>query len=77
PPARVGVVYSAAAWGGQATDHALGHGIAGVRPGARLGAIGHAIARHARSPGDSVGKEYCGPGLGQEMHEVPQILPDG
>ncbi|KAG1270430.1 hypothetical protein G6F65_013117 [Rhizopus arrhizus] len=49
-------------------------GIATVRPGARLGDIGHAIARHARSHGYSVVKEYCGHGIGQEMHEEPQIL---
>jgi len=53
---------------------AMWKGIAEVRPGARLGDIGHAIARHARSHGYSVVKEYCGHGIGQEMHEDPQIL---
>jgi len=53
---------------------AMWKGIAAVRPGARLGDIGHAIARHARSHGYSVVKEYCGHGIGQEMHEEPQIL---
>ncbi|KAF1015050.1 MAG: Methionine aminopeptidase [Stenotrophomonas maltophilia] len=53
---------------------AMSKGIAAVRPGARLGDIGHAIARHARQHGCSVVKEYCGHGIGREMHEEPQIL---
>ena len=58
----------------QATYQAMWKGIAAVRPGARLGDIGHAIARHARGHGYSVVKEYCGHGIGREMHEDPQIL---
>jgi len=58
----------------QATYRAMWKGIAAVRPGARLGDIGHAIARFAREHGYSVVKEYCGHGIGREMHEAPQIL---
>ncbi len=58
----------------QATYQAMWKGIAAVRPGARLGDIGHAIARHAHAHGYSVVKEYCGHGIGREMHEDPQIL---
>ncbi|GAB3044566.1 type I methionyl aminopeptidase [Stenotrophomonas tumulicola] len=58
----------------QSTYQAMWKGIAAVRPGARLGDIGHAIARHAREHGYSVVKEYCGHGIGREMHEEPQIL---
>lgn len=58
----------------QTTYQAMWKGIAAVRPGARLGDIGHAIARHAREHGYSVVKEYCGHGIGREMHEDPQIL---
>lgn len=43
----------------QTSYQAMWKGIAAVRPGARLGDIGHAIARHARSHGYSVVKEYC------------------
>lgn len=57
-----------------ATYHAMWKGIAAVRPGARLGDIGHAIAHYARAHGYSVVKEYCGHGIGREMHEDPQIL---
>ena len=57
-----------------ATYNAMWKGIAAVRPGARLGDIGHAIAHYARAQGYSVVKEYCGHGIGREMHEDPQIL---
>jgi methionyl aminopeptidase len=56
------------------TYEAMWKGIAAVRPGARLGDIGHAIARHAKEHGYSVVKEYCGHGIGQQMHEAPQVL---
>jgi methionyl aminopeptidase len=49
-------------------------GIKAVKPGARLGDIGHAIERHARRHGYSVVREYCGHGIGREMHEPPQVL---
>ena len=57
-----------------AAYNAMWKGIAAVRPGARLGDIGHAIARYAGAKGYSVVKEYCGHGIGREMHEEPQIL---
>lgn len=58
----------------RATYEAMWKGIAAVRPGARLGDIGHAIAKHAQAHGYTVVKEYCGHGIGREMHEDPQIL---
>ena len=56
------------------TYNAMWQGIAAVRPGARLGDVGHAIAHYARAHGYSVVKEYCGHGIGREMHEDPQVL---
>ena len=53
---------------------AMWKGIRTVRPGATLGDIGHAIERHAKSCGYSIVREYCGHGIGREMHEDPQIL---
>jgi len=53
---------------------AMWMGIQAVRPGARLGDIGWAIARHAKRNGYSVVREYCGHGIGREMHEEPQVL---
>jgi methionyl aminopeptidase len=58
----------------QVTYEAMWKGIRAVRPGARLGDIGHAIERHARRNGYSVVREYCGHGIGREMHEAPQVL---
>jgi methionyl aminopeptidase len=56
------------------TYEALWKGIGAVRPGARLGDVGHAIERHARKSGYSVVREYCGHGIGRQMHEEPQVL---
>lgn len=49
-------------------------GIAMVRPGARLGDIGHAIQNHAEAHHCSIVREYCGHGIGREFHEDPQVL---
>lgn len=56
------------------TYEALFKGIAQVRPGATLGDIGHAIQAHAEAAGYSVVREYCGHGIGQQMHEAPEVL---
>ncbi|MGV7244576.1 type I methionyl aminopeptidase [Caballeronia sp. M23-90] len=58
----------------QVTYEAMWKGIKAVRPGGRLGDVGHAIERHARRNGYSVVREYCGHGIGREMHEDPQVL---
>lgn len=58
----------------QATREAMWKGIRAVRPGARLGDIGFAIERHAKRNGYSVVRDYCGHGIGREMHEAPQVL---
>ena len=49
-------------------------GIEMVRPGIRLGDIGHAIQLHAERHGYSVVREYCGHGIGRSFHEEPQVL---
>ena len=49
-------------------------GIQQVRPGAKLGDIGHVIQTHAESQHCSVVREYCGHGIGKEFHEDPQVL---
>ncbi len=55
-------------------QEAMWQGIRQVRPGARLGDIGFAIERHAKKNGYSVVRDYCGHGIGREMHEEPQVL---
>ena len=49
-------------------------GIEMVKPGVRLGDIGHAIQRYAEGQGGSVVREYCGHGIGKGFHEDPQVL---
>ena len=58
----------------EATHEAMFRGIAQVRPGARLGDIGHAIQSFVEPQGFSVVREYCGHGIGREFHEEPQVL---
>jgi methionyl aminopeptidase len=53
---------------------ALWLGINAIKPGGRLGDIGFAIEQFARRKGYSVVREYCGHGIGREMHEAPQVL---
>ena len=55
-------------------QEAMWQGIRQVRPGAHVGDIGHAIERHAKKHGYSIVREYCGHGIGRDMHEEPQIL---
>jgi methionyl aminopeptidase len=56
------------------TYDAMWCGIRAVKPGATLGDIGYAIQQHAAANGYSVVREYCGHGIGREMHEGPQVL---
>lgn len=53
---------------------ALWRGIAQVKPGSRLGDIGHAVQTYVESHRCSVVREYCGHGIGRVFHEDPQIL---
>lgn len=69
----VGEVSSVAKRLVQTTYEAMWKGIRAVRPGARLGDIGAAIEHHAKRNGYSVVREYCGHGIGREMHEEPQV----
>ena len=45
-----------------------------MKPGARLGDIGHAIQTFVEAKDFSVVREYCGHGIGQVFHEDPQVL---
>ena len=69
----VGAVAPAARRLVRVAQDAMWQGIGRVRPGARLGDIGHAIERHAKKHGYSVVRDYCGHGIGREMHEEPQV----
>lgn len=45
-----------------------------VRPGVRLGDIGHFIETFAQKNGFSVVENYCGHGIGQFFHGPPSVL---
>jgi methionyl aminopeptidase len=56
------------------TYECMWKGIQMVRPGARLGDIGHAIQQYAEKNGYTVVREFCGHGIGAAFHEEPQVL---
>lgn len=58
----------------QIAHEAMMQGIRTVRPGARLGDIGHAIQTYAHSRRCSVVRDFCGHGIGQVFHDSPDIL---
>ena len=55
------------------TRQALVEGIAQARVGNHVGDIGHAIQKTAESAGFGVVRELVGHGVGQRMHEDPQV----
>ena len=55
------------------TEESLYMAIEQVRPGARISDIGHAVQQHVEAYGFSVVREFVGHGIGQRMHEEPQI----
>lgn len=58
----------------QITYECMWLGIAQVKPGAKLGDIGHVIQQHAEGSGYTVVREYCGHGIGKVFHEDPQVM---
>lgn len=57
----------------KATKESLFKGIEKAIEGNRVGDISHAVQTHAESYGFSVVREMVGHGLGQNMHESPEI----
>jgi methionyl aminopeptidase len=56
------------------TYQAMMKGIEAVKPGVRLGDIGHAIQSYAESFRFSVVRDFCGHGIGRIFHDAPSIL---
>jgi methionyl aminopeptidase len=58
----------------EVTHECLMRGVRAVRPGARTGAIGHAIQSFAEAERCSVVRDFCGHGVGRLFHDAPNIL---
>ncbi|WP_028400877.1 type I methionyl aminopeptidase [Ectobacillus panaciterrae] len=55
------------------TEKSLYLGLEQAKPSERLSNISHAIQTYAEGEGFSVVREYVGHGIGQDLHEAPQI----
>ena len=69
----VGQVSEEAATLLRVTEESLYKAIDRVRPGGRVSDIGHAVQQHIEAYGFSVVREFVGHGIGQRMHEEPQV----
>ena len=69
----VGKVSESAATLLRVTEESLFKAIERVRPGGRISDIGHAVQAHVEAYGFSVVREFVGHGIGQRMHEEPQV----
>ncbi|PYR18906.1 MAG: type I methionyl aminopeptidase [Acidobacteria bacterium] len=69
----VGQVSEEAATLLRVTEEALYKAIDRVRPGSRISDLGHAVQKHVEAYGFSVVREFVGHGIGQRMHEEPQV----
>ncbi len=57
----------------QITKESLYKGIEQAKPGNYVGDIGHAVQSYAESYGYSVVRELVGHGIGEKLHEEPQV----
>jgi len=57
----------------KSTKKALKRGIGKVRPGVTFGDIGNTIQRYAESQGLGIVRDLCGHGIGQNLHEEPEV----
>jgi methionyl aminopeptidase len=55
------------------TEQALYRAIAQARVGNRLSDISYAVQSYAEAHGYSVVRDFCGHGVGRQMHEDPQV----
>jgi len=58
----------------EVTYEGLARGLAEVKPGARLGDVGHAIQSYVESMRCSVVRDFCGHGVGRVFHDAPNVL---
>jgi methionyl aminopeptidase len=57
----------------EVTFESLNKGIEQCRVGNRISDIGHAVQKYVETYGFSVVRDYVGHGIGQAMHEEPQV----
>jgi methionyl aminopeptidase len=69
----VGQVSEEAATLLRVTDESLYLAIDAVKLGGRVSDIGHAVQKHVEAYGFSIVREFVGHGIGQKMHEEPQV----
>ena len=69
----VGKISEGAATLLRVTEESLYKAIDAARPGNRVSDIGHAVQKHVEAYGFSVVREFVGHGIGQKMHEEPQV----
>ena len=55
------------------TEECFWAGLEKAVPGNRIGDISHAVQEHAEKNGFGVIRDYCGHGIGREMHEDPSV----
>lgn len=58
----------------QVTKESFFEGIKGIKAGCKLGNISHRIQVHLESHGYGVVRELCGHGVGEKLHEDPNVL---
>lgn len=57
----------------EVTEKSLYEGIAAAQVGARLGDVSHAIEEYCASRGYGIVRNYCGHGVGRDLHESPEV----
>ena len=57
----------------ECTRGSLYQGIDKARPGNRIGDVGHAVEAFVAPYGYGVVEDYCGHGVGRQLHEEPQV----
>lgn len=55
------------------TEQSLYEAIAAAQIGARLGDVSHTVEAYCRERGYGIVQNYCGHGIGREVHEDPEV----
>ena len=57
----------------EVTKESWRRGVDAIKPGGRVGDVGHAVESHVKKFGYSVVRRYVGHGVGHELHEDPEV----